>query len=115
MKTLSLFRLSLLDQVRSLSHPFFSLGALQILDALDQPENGQRSLLIAHPVLKIGNQAPSPLRQFVLFLGNEYSRVRGFGLNGAPSQGRLDLRQHPGFPCVYFLRRINGPEQDQAA
>ena len=92
LQKLSLFRFVLLDQARCLPHPFFGLSALQILDALDQTQNGQGAFLIAHPALKIGNQTLSPLGQFTLFLSDGSSLVRGIGLHGAPPQGRLHLR-----------------------
>ena len=115
LKKLRLIGLALRDQHRNLTHPLFGLGLLQALDTLLQPENGQGSFFIPHPLLKIREQTMSPLRQVILFFGESNSRLGRSGLNGTPTQGRLDLRQHAGFPCVDFLCRINGSEQDQAA
>ena len=40
LKKLRLIGFTFRDQHRSLTHPLFSLGSLQILDTLNQPENG---------------------------------------------------------------------------
>ena len=114
LQRLRLIALALLDQFRSLTHPLFGLGPLQIFDALNQSKNSQRSLFIAHALLKISDQALSPLRQLLLLHGERGFLLVRLILDRTPSQGRLNLRQHAGFPRVNFLSRINRSEQDEA-